>query len=197
MVQGPTGTYGASAIDPLAPWYDPKTGKIWRADPEAVRKWREEGQRRYNDKLYGTTTGNTNANANTNATPTPPTPTPGPTKTPTGTPTGTPTAASTGPRSPAGSPPPSNTATPSTRTGTPTAASTGTRSVSAAPRAADPKDQPLYDRAANVINKIPQAQRGFLMRDIMSNPTSAAQKYGISENDAYMLAGYYRKANGR
>ena len=51
----------------------------------------------------------------------------------------------------------------------------------------------LTTRANNIVSKIPQGQRQFLMRDIMSNPSYAAQKYGISENDAYALAGYYRK----
>lgn len=201
MVQGPTGQYGASAIDPLAPWVNPQTGESWRADPEAVRKWREESARRRTNAEQGTA-GNSTQTATQ-----PPTPTPGPTVTPTGTPTGTPTAvANTSTRTPTGTttpagqsfgPPPPPTGTPSgTRTSTGTPTPTRTSSGSSATRATDPKDQPLYDRAAKVIQGIPQNQRQFLMRDITNNPKLAAQKYGISENDALMLAGYYRKVGG-
>ena len=55
------------------------------------------------------------------------------------------------------------------------------------------QEQVLADRANSVIQKIPKSQQGFFMRDIVLNPKIAAEKYDISENDAYMLAGYYRQ----
>jgi hypothetical protein len=60
----------------------------------------------------------------------------------------------------------------------------------------DPKDQELSNRGASVMQRIPANLRGFVQQDVMKDPAAAARKYGISEGDAYMLAGYFRKFGG-
>ena len=196
---GPTGRYGASGLNPNDTWYNPQTGETWKPDLSAINNAVA------NSGTQSSTTqssANANANANTYTTATP-APTPNPAygqnnvssnSSATATPTaGTSnTTATTSPTTATASPTARTSGTtattsPTTATASPTAGNTGSSS-----NTASNSQDALNTRAQKIIDKIEPGQRQSFASDIVKDPASAAKKYNISENDAYMMALHYR-----